>query len=86
MEFITSFIDPGEVTLNMNYTPTGYDEFNDEFEAGTEATYTIILSNTEATQYSFSALVTNVSMNIPAEEAVSLDVTLKITGVVSMSS
>lgn len=85
-EFIGGFRDGGEVTLNMNYTQAGYTLLNTDFESNTLQSYTIILSDAYLTQYDFSAFVSNLTMNVQPDTQVTLEVTLKISGQVSMTS
>ena len=85
-EFIASFRDAGQVTLTMNFTRDGYDEMNDDFEASVSRNYQIVLSDTGATTFDFAAFVTDLGMAVPFEDKVTASVTLKISGVVTMTS
>lgn len=85
-EFIPSFRDGGEVTLNMNWTRDGYDLLNDDFETQSSVNYQIVFPDTGATTFEFAAYVTGVEMNTPTDAQITMDVTLKITGQITMSS
>lgn len=85
-EFIASFRDGGEVQLNMNFTRDGYVDMNDDFETDTLVNYQIVLPDTGETTFDFSAFVTNIDNSVPMDDKVSMDVTLKISGQVVMSS
>ena len=85
-EFIAGFRDPGEVTLNMNFTRDGYDQMNDDFEDDDTHNYQIVLSDTGQTTFEFAALVTSLGMAIPMDDKVTADVTLKISGQITMTS
>ena len=85
-EFIASFRDSGEVTLNMNHTLIGYGDFKADFEASTARIYQITLSNTEASTLTFLAYVTSVTMGVPTDDKVTMDITIKITGQVTLAS
>ena len=85
-EFIASFRDAGEVTLNMNHTIGGYGDFVADFEASGARIYQITMSNVEASTLIFLAYVTNVTMGIPTDDKATMDVTIKITGQVTLSS
>lgn len=85
-EFIAAFRDSGEVVLSMNFTMATWQDFKDDFDDDDPVTYTIALPNTEATEFSFGALITALGMAIPFDDKVSSDVTLKIDGELSISS
>lgn len=85
-EFIASFRDAGEVTLEMNFTRDGYVDMNDDFESDSAVDYKITLPDTGNTELDFSAFVTNLGQAIPLDDKVTMSVTLKITGQVTLSS
>ena len=59
------FRDGGQITLNMNFTRAGYDLFNADFESSSNQSYTIVMVDTNATEYSFSGWVTNITLDVP---------------------
>jgi len=85
-EFITSFRDPGELTLNMNFTLDTYDDMNADFESDSANDYQIILPDVNNTTFELSGLVTSLGVAIPLDDKVSSDVTIKITGQVTLTS
>jgi len=85
-EFKASFRDPGEVTLNMNYSRDGYNTLNDDFESDTSKNYQIVMPDTGNTTYDFAGYVTAIPITIPLIDKVTMDVTIKITGQITMSS
>ena len=85
-EFITSFRDSGEVTLEMNFTRDGYDQMNDDFESDSAKMYRIKLPDAGNTTFEFSAYVTSLGLGIQMDDKVTAPVTLKITGTVTMES
>ena len=85
-EFIASFRDSGQVTLTMNFTRDGYEDMNVDFESSSSVNYQIVLSDTGATTYDFAAYVVDLGMAVPFEDKVTANVTLKVTGQVTMSS
>jgi predicted secreted protein len=85
-EFIASFRDSGEVTLNMNFTMAGYSDMNDDFESASLVNYQIILPDTGATTFDFAGLVTAINNSVPTDDKVSMDVTIKISGQVTLTS
>jgi len=85
-EFIPSFRDPGELTLNMNFTRAVYDLLNADFEASTTQNYDIVFPDTGNTSLDFDGYVTGITIGIPTDDKVTMDVTIKITGVVTLTS
>ncbi len=85
-EFITGFRDAGTVTLNMNFTRDSFDTMNNDFEDDDPKNYEIVLPDAENTSLEFEAFVTEVPLEIPTDDKITLSVTLKITGPVDINS
>ncbi len=85
-EFIGGFRDGGTVTLPMNFTRSTYETMNTDFESDTLQNYEILLPDTEATSFEFTALVTELGLAIPADDKITADVTLKVSGQVVINS
>jgi len=85
-EFIGGFRDGGTVTLPMNFTRETYEIMNDDFEDDDLQNYEILLPDTEATSFEFTALVTELGLAVPADDKISADVTLKVSGQVVINS
>lgn len=85
-EFIAGFRDAGQLTLNMLFTRDGYELMNNDFESDTPQDYQIILPDTDHTSLSFQGLVTELPLTIPTDDAVTCDITIKITGPVTLES
>ena len=85
-EFIGGFRDGGEVTLNMNFTRNGYDDFLVDFQASTTQSYSIELPDTGTTTFSFTGIVTSLGTGVPMDDKVTADVTIKISGQVTLDS
>jgi predicted secreted protein len=85
-EFIGSFRDGGEVSLGMNFKFETYDDMNDDFESDTLRTYQIVLPDTGNTTFTFEALVTSLGLAVPMDDKITADVTLKISGSVTLES
>lgn len=84
--FITGFRDAGTVKFNMNFTNTGYDAMNDDFEDEDPHNYEIRIPDTEKTCLQFSGLVTEIGMKIPKDDKISAPVTVKISGQVTVTA
>ena len=85
-EFIGGFRDGGQVTLNMNFTIGGYGQMLADFEDDDSHDYQIVLVDTGATTIEFAAFVTDLPLSITPEDKVSVDVTLKVSGQVTLTS
>jgi len=84
--FVAGFRDGGSITCNMNFTATGYAAMVADFEDDDFVNYQIRIPNTEKTQLSFSALVTDIGMKIPKDDKISAPITLKISGTVTIGA
>lgn len=85
-EFIGGFRDGGELTFTMNFTRDGYDDLLLDFEDDDARDYQVVLADTDATTFDFSGYVTALPLNIVADDAVTTDVTIKITGQVTLTT
>lgn len=83
-EFIAGFRDGGTISLTMNFTATSYGYIKTDFESPTAQSYSIILGDLAATTFTFEGLVTECPLNIPTDDKITADVTIKITGKVIM--
>jgi len=86
-EFITGFKDPGTVTLTINFTRDGYDDFLADVNANTARNYRLILGDTNATQFDFLARVSNLGdPEVNPDDAVTFTVTLRKSGATTLTS
>lgn len=85
-EFIPSFRDGGEITTTGNYTRAGFDTVNDEFELETVTPIQLILNDTGNTTLDGSVYVTNIGQAQALDDKVTLDVTYKVTGQVTLTT
>lgn len=85
-EFIAGFRDGGTVTLNMNFTRATYDLMKDDFENDDEQIYEIVLPDDDVTSVEFLGLVTELPLTIPTDDKVTADVTIKVSGAVTVNS
>lgn len=81
-EYIPSFRDGGTVTLSMNYTYAGYLKLKRDFQSDVLANYNIILS--DGTDIEFSGYVQDLPLTIKFDDAVTSEVTIKVSGMVTM--
>lgn len=85
-EYITGFRDGGEVTLEMNFTIGGYAQLKVDFEADESHNYQITLPDTGTTTFTFAAYVTDMPLSVVPDDKVTVSVTFKITGQVTLTS
>ena len=85
-EFIGGFRDAGQVVCNMNFTLDGYAQMKIDFQSDDAVNYQIVLPDTGATTLAFAAFVTDLPLTITPDDKVTCDVTLKITGEVTLTS
>jgi len=85
-EFIAGFRDGGTVTLNMNFTRATYELMKEDFENDDEQIYEIVLPDTDLTSVEFVGLVTELPLTIPTDDKVTADVTIKVSGQVTVNS
>lgn len=85
-EFITGFRNPGTVTLAMNFTRETYDMMKSDFESDTAGNYEIVLPDADITSLEFEGLVTELPLTIPADDKVTADVTIQLSGEVVVNS
>lgn len=85
-EFITSFRDGGTISLNMNYTMSGYNDMLEDFENDSSVNYQLVLPDTGNTTLEFAAYVTDLPMTIAMDDKIAMNVTMKISGQVTLTT
>ena len=85
-EFISGFRDGGTLVLSMNYTRDGLDAFSDDFTSNDVQNYEIILPDDDNTSLEFEGLVQEFPLTIPTDSQITMEVTIKITGPVTINS
>lgn len=85
-EHIGGFRDGGEITLNMNFTRANYVTLVGEFEDDDSRNMQIVFPDSGETTLDFAGIVTDLPISIPTDDKITLDVTIKVTGEVSLSS
>ena len=85
-EFIAGMRDGGSVSLSMNFTRANYDLMKDDFENDTLQNYEIVLPDADVTSAEFEGLVTELPLTIAGDDKITMDVTIKISGEVTINS
>jgi predicted secreted protein len=85
-EFIVGLRDPGTLTFTMNFTRSDYDAMKADFESDTEVDYEMILPDDDVTTLEFSGLVTELPLNLDSSSQITCNITIKVTGQVTVNS
>jgi predicted secreted protein len=85
-EFITGFRDGGTVSLTMNFTRTSYDKMLSDFEDDDPHYYEIVLPDDVNTSFEFCGYVTELPLEIPTDDKITANVTIKVSGRVTVNS
>jgi predicted secreted protein len=85
-EFITGFRDGGTVSLTMNFTRTSYDKMLSDFEDDDPHYYEIVLPDDVNTSFEFCGFVTELPLEIPTDDKITANVTIKVSGKVTVNS
>lgn len=85
-EFIAGFRDAGTIVVTMNYTRESLDMMKEDFEDNTAQNYEIVLPDSESTSLEFEGLVQEMPLTISVDSQITLEVTIKITGPVTVNS
>ncbi len=85
-EFIGGFKDGGTVQLPMNFIRASLDLMKTDFESAVLQNYEIVLPDTENTTLEFTGLVTELPLEIPPDDKITMTVSIKISGEVTVNS
>lgn len=83
-EFIGGFRDGGTLVLSMNYTKEGLESFHSDFESEEAQYYEVVLPDGES--FEFEGFVQEFPLTIPTDAQISMEVTIKISGAVTINS
>lgn len=79
-EYIGSFRDGGEYTFTCNFVRAEYELLLADYENDSAVNYQVVMPDTDSTTFEFTGLLTALPMTIPFDDKVTVDVTIKITG------
>ena len=85
-EFITGLRNPGTLTFTMNFNRTDYETMKTDFESDVAKDYELILPDDEKTSLEFSALVTELPLNLDPGSQITCNVTFQISGPIVVNS
>lgn len=86
-EFIAGLADPGEISFTVNLIPsnTTHQNLLTDFNLGTVRNWQMVLPFAGNPTLAFEGIVTGYPWNVPLDDKVSADITIKVTGQVSLS-
>ena len=84
--FIGGFRDGGTVVLAMIFRRDTYEIMDDDFESNDLQNYEIYLPDDEFTSIEFEGLVTELPLEIAPDDAITTNVTIKVSGQPVMNS
>jgi hypothetical protein len=83
-EFVATLRDAGTLSFSANYIPngagTGHQLFIDHMYAGTTKNFKLEFQFSPTVTMAFSGIITGAEISAELEQAVSLNVTIKVTG------
>jgi len=79
-EFIGGFRNGGTVVLAMIFRRDTFEIMNDDFDSDDLQNYEIFLPDDESTSFEFEGFVTELPLTISPDDAITVDVTIQISG------
>lgn len=80
MEFVGGMIDPGEVSIDVNYDPTSHDMLVADLEDEDPRNYQLVFPDPAATTWSFAAVLTGFEATAPYDDKLTATLTYKVSG------
>jgi predicted secreted protein len=87
-EFVAGVLDYGEVSFDVNFDPAGvsHDKLFDDMVAKTKRNFKLVMTDSGAAEYSFSAFITKFELDMKVKGALTASITLKISGAVTLTA
>lgn len=86
-EFVMGIRDNGEITISSYFSRSAYLDFNTDFESSTAVNYQIVFNDAGNTTIDLTGYVQDLGGSVPGpDEIVAVDVTIKVTGDITISS
>lgn len=79
-EFIPGFKQGGEVSLALTFTRDTFELMKEDFEGQQEEDYAIVFDDVDNTYIEFLGLVSKLPLEVGADDAVKVNITIVITG------
>lgn len=85
-EYIASFRDAGELTLDLNYGHDAHETMLADFEASDSVNYKVVCADTSVSTFSFTGYVSSLGVTANVGEQIKASCTIKISGAIDLSS
>ena len=85
-DYIGGLRDGGTISAKLNFTRASYDLMNTDYESDDVQNYEIVLVDDDSTTFEFEGLVTELGIAVTAKDAIIADVSIKISGQVTVNS
>lgn len=84
--FIGALRDGGDVSFGMIFSLATFEAMKDDFEDDDPKNYEIVLPDADNTSLEFEGLVTELPLDVPVDDKITCDVSIKISGKVELDS
>lgn len=85
-EYIASFRDSGELTLELNYDHDSHETMLGDFESSDSVNYQVVFADTSVSTFSLTGFVSSLGVTSNVGEQIKASCTIKVTGAISLSS
>jgi predicted secreted protein len=85
-EFIAGLRDSGELALTMNFTREAFLICHADFLDDARQQYKVVFPDEDATEMAFSGLIVGLPLTVPPDDKIVMNVTIKISGGIDVSS
>ncbi|URM90420.1 phage tail tube protein [Streptomyces sp. MRC013] len=80
MEFVGGLIDPGEVSVDINYAPALHDVLVEDLYDTDPRNYRLVFPDTAGTTWQFAAVLTGFEATAPYDDKLAATLTYKVSG------
>lgn len=86
-EYISGLIETGEISFEIFFDPNNdqHQELVAIKDSGETRNWKVIAPDAELTEFAFAAFVTAIELSFPVEDAVTAEVSIKLSGAVEMT-
>lgn len=79
-EFVGSLVDPGEVSIDVNYDPAVHDELVADLLVEDPGSYQLVFPSTPPKTWAFAAVMTGFEPSAPFDDKLAATITYKVSG------
>ena len=84
--FIGALRDGGDISFGMIFARDTYEQMKDDFESDDLQNYEIVLPDDDNTTLEFEGLITELPLDVPIDDKITCDISIKISGKVELDS